>query len=92
MIWKLKIFDKNYVEIERDWRELSWVASTKTWLILSKAIKAVTVTEINGWLFSINLTYLPQFEILRYVLAQRDCKTVGLWLTYCFVGSQLENH
>ena len=34
----------------------------------------------------------PQFEILRYILVQRDCKTVGIWLTYCFVHSQLDNH
>ena len=36
---------------------------------------------------SINL-----IEILGYVLAQRDCKTVALWFTYCFVRSHSENH
>ena len=30
---------------------LSWVASTITWLILSKAIKPLTATEINGDFF-----------------------------------------
>ena len=75
---------------------LSWVASTITWLILSKAIKPLTATEINGDFFSISLTSLPLYFVqslfisITLTIASQKQICIMAYTAPCWLDSWVE--